>query len=309
MEALFRNRSRTAGNQGRRNVATAGRLYKELVYGGHLLAFGTASIAASAALVLGWTPTWDLLLMAYLFSYGAYMVNRLSDFDQDRVSHQDRTSYLEGRRRLLPAIVVVSFGVGYALALLRNLALFAGLLVPLVLAVSYSVGSERMGRALGMSRLKEGLFVKNLTVSIGWSLIPILVGLYYLPQVLQLPVAVFALCPFVFLRLMVNTIFFDVRDVEADAAYGVGTIPVSLGVDASYKLMDVVDFSSGLYVALLVLLRVLPGFAGLLVVFTPYSFAYRYFSQRSMKHKDSVRDLAADGEYVLWGFVTYLGLI
>jgi hypothetical protein len=57
------------------------------------------------------------------------------------------------------------------------------------------------------------------------------------------------------------------------------------------------------------LLGVLPGFASLLVVFTPYSFAYRYFSQRSMKHKDSVRDLAADGEYVLWGFVTYLGLI
>ena len=286
-------------------MTAAARLYGELVYGGHLLALGTASIAATAALVLGRTPTWDLLVMAYLFSYGAYMVNRVSDFDEDRVSHLDRTAYLEGRRRSLPAIALVSFGVGYVLALLRNLALFAGLLVPLVLAVVYSVGSKRMGRVLGMSRLKEGLFVKNLTVSFGWSLIPLLVGLYYM----QLPPAMIVLCPFIFLRLMVNTIFFDVRDVEADAAYGVRTIPVSLGTDASRKLMDVVDFSSGLYVALLVLSGVLPVFAGLLVVFTPYSFAYRYFSQRSMKHKDSLRDLAADGEYLLWGFVTYLGLI
>src|SRR5208337_805378 len=125
-------------------MTAAGRLYRELVYGGHLLALGTASIAATAALVLGRTPTWDLLLMAYLFSYGAYMVNRLSDFDQDRVSHLDRTAYLEGRRRSLPAIVVVSFGAGYVLAFLRNLDLFAGLLVPVVLAVAYSVGSERM---------------------------------------------------------------------------------------------------------------------------------------------------------------------
>jgi 4-hydroxybenzoate polyprenyltransferase len=286
-------------------MTAAGRLYKELVYGGHLLAFGTASIAATAALVLGRTPTWNLLVMAYLFSYGAYMVNRLSDFDQDRVSHLERTTYLEGRRRSLPGIVVVSFGAGYALALLQNLALFAGLLVPLVLAVAYSVGSKRMGSVLGMSRLKEGLFVKNLTVSFGWSLIPLLVGLYYL----QLPIAAIALCPFIFLRLMANTIFFDVRDVEADAAYGVRTIPASLGTDASRKLMDAVDFSSGLYIALLVLLGILPAFAGLLVVFTPYSFAYRYISQRSMRHKDSLRDLAADGEYLLWGFVTYLGQI
>lgn len=286
-------------------MTAVGKLYKELVYGGHLLALGTASIAATAALVLGRTPTWDLLLMAYLFSYGAYMVNRSSDFDQDRVSHLDRTAYLEGRRRSLPMIVAVSLGVGYVLALLRNLALFAGLLVPVALAVAYSVGSKRMGRALGMSRLKEGLFVKNLTVSFGWSLIPILVGLYYM----QLPLTVIALCPFIFLRLMVNTVFFDVRDVKEDAAYGVRTIPVSLGTDASWKLMDVVDLSSGLYIALLVLSGVLPTFAGLLVVFTPYSFAYRYFSRRSTKHEDSLRDLAADGEYLLWGFVAYLGLM
>jgi 4-hydroxybenzoate polyprenyltransferase len=106
---------------------------------------------------------------------------------------------------------------------------------------------------------------------------------------------------------MVNTVFFDVRDVEEDTAYGVKTIPVSLGTETSQKLMDVVDFSSGLYIALLVLTGVLPTFAGLLVVFTPYSFAYRYFSQRTVRHRDSLRDLAADGEYILWGFVTYLG--
>jgi 4-hydroxybenzoate polyprenyltransferase len=280
-------------------------VYRELVYGGHLLALGTASIAATTAFVLGRTPTWNLLLMAYLFSYGAYMVNRASDFDQDRISHSDRTAHLEGRRKLLPAIAAACFGIGYILAFLSNLAFFAALLLPLVLAVAYSVSSKRMKRALGVSRLKEGLFVKNLTVAFSWSLIPLLVELYYR----QFPVATIALCPFIFLRLMVNTIFFDVRDMEADAAFGVRTIPVSLGTDASQKLMNVIDVSSGLYVATLVLSGILPGFAGLLIVFVPYSFAYRYLSKRSPKHKDSWRDLAADGEYVLWGLVTYLGQI
>jgi 4-hydroxybenzoate polyprenyltransferase len=92
-------------------------------------------------------------------------------------------------------------------------------------------------------------------------------------------------------------------------ASGVRTIPVALGINASRKLMGAIDFSSGLYVALLVLLGILPVFAAVLVVFIPYSFAYRYFSLRSTRHQDSLRDLVADGEYLLWGFVTYLGLI
>ena len=68
------------------------RLAKEVVYGGHFLALGTSSIAASSAILLGKTPTLDLLLMAYLFSYGAYMLNRGSEVDQDRISNPGRTN-------------------------------------------------------------------------------------------------------------------------------------------------------------------------------------------------------------------------
>jgi 4-hydroxybenzoate polyprenyltransferase len=278
-------------------------LYGELVYGGHLLALGTASIAASAAYVLGRTPTWDLLLMAYLFSFGGYTVNRISDFEEDKISHPDRTAYLSGRKRVLPAVALVCFGVGYVLALLRNLPFFLGLLLPLILAVTYSVASDRMARVLGISRLKEGLFVKNIVVSFGWSLIPVLVGLYFL----DIPLAVLAFCPFIFLRLMANTIFFDARDIAADIEYGVKTIPASLGIGKSWRLMDVIDVASGAYVVALALGGVLPTAAGFLVLFTPYSFAYRHYSLRTSAHSNSLRDLVADGEYLLWGFVTYIG--
>ena len=64
----------------------ASAVYKELVYGGHLLALGTSSMAATAAWVMGKNPSWDLLLMAYLFSFGAYTINRISDFKQDAIS-------------------------------------------------------------------------------------------------------------------------------------------------------------------------------------------------------------------------------
>jgi 4-hydroxybenzoate polyprenyltransferase len=276
--------------------------YKELVYGGHLLALGTSSMAATAAWVMGRTPTWDLLLMAYLFSFGGYSINRISDFSQDAVSHPDRTAYLKSRIGWLKGAVVACFALGYVLALFRNLVFFTGLLVPLLLAFAYSVGSERVKGRIGVSRLKEATLVKNLTVSFGWSLVPLLVGLYYL----ELPVAVFAFAPFIFLRLMVNTIFFDQRDVGADSSFGVKTLPVKLGIPGSTRVMDVLDLASGIYLAAVVAARLVPLFTGALLVFVPYSFAYRSYAG-SGKHRDSLRDLVADGEYVLWGVVTTIG--
>jgi 4-hydroxybenzoate polyprenyltransferase len=279
-------------------------VYRELVFGGHLLALGTASIAATVAFVLGKVPSWDLLLMAYLFSLGAYTINRLSDFEQDRVSHPDRTSYLEGRKNYFRSITAICFILGYALALLRNLVFFAALLLPFSLAVTYSVSQGPMKKVLGISRFKEGLLVKNFAISFGWSLIPVLVGLYYL----ELPLAVAALVPFVFLRIMVNTIFFDQRDIEADKAFGVGTLPVKLGLAKSSRIVDLLDLASGAYIIGVAIAGLVPAFAGTLAVFTVYSLAYRRIALGG-RYKDSTRDLAADGEYLLWGIVTYIGHI
>jgi 4-hydroxybenzoate polyprenyltransferase len=283
-------------------MSVSSAVYKELVYGGHLLALGTSSMAATASLILGKTPTWDLLLMAYLFTLGAYTINRVSDFREDALSHPDRTAYLRGRLRALRGVAAGCFAIGYLLAYLRNLTFFAALLVPLALALAYSLGSDRMKGALGASRLKDIILVKNVTISFGWSLVPVLVGLYFL----QLPLAVLALAPFIFLRLMVNTIFFDQRDVEADRAVGVKTLPLKMGVDGSSRVMDLIDVGSGAYLAAMVLAGALPLFTSALLVFIPYSFAYRAYA-RSGKHRDSLRDFAADGEYVLWGVVTYIG--
>ncbi|MDA4121355.1 MAG: UbiA family prenyltransferase [Thaumarchaeota archaeon] len=277
-------------------------VYNEIVYGGHLLALGTSSMAATVALVLGRSPSWDLLLMAYLFSFGAYATNRLSDFEQDRVSHPQRTAYLEGRRGGLKWLAVSCFLLGYALAAFRNIIFFAGLLVPLVLAVAYSVSSKKMEGTIGISRLKEGALVKNLAISFGWSLVPVLVGLFYL----DLSAGVLALAPYIFLRLMVNTIFFDQRDLEADKSFGVKTLPVTMGMSASSRVIDLLDISSGLYLLAVIAAGIVPLFAAFLVIFVPYSFAYRTYA-RTGTHKDSLRDLFADGEYLLWGVVTYIG--
>ena len=58
--------------------------------------------------------------MAYLFSYGAYMLNRGSEVVQDSISNPARTDFLQGRSKYLNAISGASFGLGYLIFMVRK---------------------------------------------------------------------------------------------------------------------------------------------------------------------------------------------
>ena len=280
-------------------------VYRELVLGGHLLALGTASIAGAAAYLFGRSPTIVLLVMAYLFSFGAYMMNRSAEMDQDLASHPERTGYLARRRRILPAVVAGSFLVGYALAATVSLIFFVALLVPLALSLLYSVGSKRLIRVIGTSKLKQKLLLKNVSIAFGWSLIPILVGLYF--GGFDLPLLL--LGPFVFLRLMTNTIVFDIRDAKGDRENGVKTLPTELGVSRSFDVVGVIDALSAVYLVVLLVVGLVPSFALTLILLPIYSTVYRAFAMQSNANLSFICDVVADAEYILWGPLIYIGKI
>jgi len=286
-------------------VLTSNPAIREIVYGGHLLALGTASIAASSAILLGRSPTIVLLVMAYLFSYGAYMLNRGAEVSQDSISDPTRTSFLQGRSKYLTAISAVSFGIGYLLASTVSLVFLGALLVPLFLAVAYTVGSKKMVRLIGARRLKEKLLIKNVVISFGWSLVPLLVGLYFRSITLTLA----AFVPFIFFRLMSNTIFFDLRDVRADREYGVRTVPVVFGSRFSYRSMNAFDVSSAAYITILIATHVLPLYSLVMILLPAYSLVYRRVAQKPGSDLAFLCNFVADGEYLLWGPLLILGKI
>ncbi|MDG7005724.1 MAG: UbiA family prenyltransferase [Nitrososphaerota archaeon] len=277
--------------------------YRELVLGGHLLALGTASIAGAAAYLFGRSPTPVLLVMAYLFSFGAYMMNRSAEMDQDLASHPERTSYLARRRRALPAVVAGAFLVGYTLAATVSLVFFVALLVPLALSLLYSVGSKRLVGLIGTRNLKQKVLLKNFTIAFGWSLIPVLVGLYF--GAFDAPLLL--LGPFIFLRLMTNTIVFDIRDAEGDRQNGVETLPTRLGVPRSFDVVALIDAGSAAYLVALLAAGLLPAFSLSLLALPVYSAIYRGFAMRSGADLAFICDAVADAEYVLWGPLIYLG--
>ena len=279
--------------------------YRELVLGGHLLALGTASIAAAAALVFGKNPTLVLLVMAYLFSFGAYMMNRSAEMDKDLTTHPERTNYLAARKKVLPAVVALSFLIGYALAATVSWVFFIALLAPLALSLLYSVGSKRLVGLIGTTNLKQKLLLKNISISLGWSLIPILVGFYFG----GFDLALLLLCPFIFLRLMTNTIVFDIRDAEGDRANAVKTLPTQFGVLRSFRVVGAIDAVSAAYLVLVLAAGLVPSYALTLMSLPVYSTVYRAFAMRSNANLGFICDFVADAEYSLWGPLIYLGKV
>jgi len=279
--------------------------YRELVLGGHLLAIGTASIAAAAAFLFGRTPTLVLLVMAYLFSFGAYMMNRSAEMDQDLASHPERTNYLARRKRALPWVVAASFVLGYALAATVSWVFFLALLAPLALSLLYSVGSKRLIGLIGARNLKQKVLLKNVTISLGWSLIPVLVGFYF--GAFDAPLLL--LSPFIFFRLMTNTIVFDIRDTEGDRQNEVKTLPTQLGIPRSFEVVGYLDAASAVYLVLLLAGGLVPSYAVTLLLLPLYSAVYRAFAMRSNANLAFICDVVADAEYVLWGPLIYLGKI
>jgi len=278
-------------------------VYREFVLGGHMLAVGTASIAAASAIALGAVSTPFLLVMAYLFSYGAYMMNRSAEIDSDVISHPERTAHLSGRRRYLPVISAAYFLLGYLLAITVNLVFFLALLLPLALSLLYSVGSKRLVRVMGATKLKEKLLLKNVAISFGWSLIPLLVGLYFLK--FELVLALFSF--FIFLRLMVNTLIFDIRDVEGDKEQGIRTVPAVYGVGTTYRLMGALDLAGLAYVSILVAMKIFPGFMAILLVLPIYSLGYSALARQPGANLSYICDVVVDGEYLAWGPLMYIG--
>ncbi len=117
------------------------------------------------------------------------------------------------------------------------------------------------------------------------------------------------LSPFIFLRLMTNTIIFDIRDAEGDKENAVKTLPTELGVGRSFDVVGAIDAASAVYLILLLAVGLVPTYAVTLILLPIYSTIYRGFAMGSNANLSFICDVVADAEYILWVPSIYIGKI
>ena len=111
---------------------------------------------------------------------------------------------------------------------------------------------------------------------------------------------------FITLRLLINTIFFDIKDIESDKKDKLKTVPVFFGRKKTLIFLYIISVISFTPIIIGVYKNSLPLFSLSLIVFYFYNL---YYLRRVKNKKINIQNLSyvvADGEYLFWPFILFL---
>lgn len=167
-----------------------------------------------------------------LVIYTVYTLDRTLGSEEDTVNRKE----LNGSRKEAGlAVCLLTFLIGSYILAKEGLLIIA--FIPFVTCYLYSKGIKIGKYAF---KLKGGFGVKNLVVGLTWGIF--IVGLVGGGCGKIIPIAL--IFTFFGVKLFVNSIIFDFKDVKGDTLAGIKTLPVSLGERNTRKLLTGMHFLS-----------------------------------------------------------------
>ena len=217
-----------------------------------------------------------------LVTLSVYSLNIVTDFEEDAINKPDYKK-LQNKKMLIIFFSFISYISALIIGAFVNLKSILVLLIPFITGLFYSIKIRGF-------RLKNLFIGKNLTVSISWALEASL-----LPYVIKASKVAVFLILFIFIKGMINTILFDLRDVEGDEKAGIETIPVKLGERKTLWLLLILNTS---ILPLIILARNLVNSLIFFIIFL-YGYVYITYFYSHQAHK-SLYGLLIDDEWILW---------
>jgi len=232
-----------------------------------------------------------LLCAMFLVVYSVYSLNRLTDQEEDAVNAPERSIFVEGNERFLLAIAVVSYLVALVLGWLESPFAASILLFPIISGIAYS---KNIFSAFGIPRLKDIFLVKSLSVASSWAVCAaFLPALYLSGNFIKLGF----IFPFFFIKMFINTVLFDVRDVKGDALNGVKTIPVVIGIKKTRQFLFILQ--SLLLVLIVLFSNLFSKYYVILIISMIYGYLYITYFCDENNHNEVLRDVLVDGEWII----------
>ncbi|MCZ7384047.1 MAG: UbiA family prenyltransferase [Candidatus Methanoperedens sp.] len=200
---------------------------------------------------------------------------------------KERAGFIERHKKILTYVTIASYIIAIYLSFSNSLALFA-VLFPQIIGIIYSI-------KISDFRLKDITGVKNIVVALSWAV----VGTFLpLGNTRRNWVQILLIFYLFFTKLFINTVLFDVRDIEGDSANGVITIPVLLGIEKTRTLLLILNSTLIFWLVF----SYLQGFFQkyLLIIIFAIFYGYWYilhFCREGIKIGKSL-DLLVDGEWI-----------
>ena len=240
-------------------------------------------------ILLGATPNPLICMAVFLITFSTYSLNKLTDMAEDSINVPERINFIYGRKQF---ILITALG-SYLLSI--PLVFFAApLAVPIVfvpILANLLYGSKLLP---GIPRLKDIPVMKNVIVAISWALVCTLLPSV---EISNVPMATILLVLyFMLVKVFINTILYDIRDVEGDRVAGVKTIPSLLNTPRTTMLLLVINSAlTGILAFINQPIR------SLLMAMILYGyFCIIYFRKR---RNPLILDLFADGEWMFFSIL------
>jgi len=236
-------------------------------------------------ILLGEVPKTLTCVIVFLISFSVYSLDKIADLDKDVINMPQRKSFLYGRKRLVLSPSLAAYALAVLLTLLSTPLALPVVLIPIIANAFY--GTKLLP---GIPRLKDIPVMKNVVVATTWALITTLMPALSSGHLGVLNIAVVGY--FMFVKTFVDTVLYDMRDIEGDRQNGVRTVPVMLGMRKTTALLLAANST---------LLSALPFMHGeirlLTIVLITYGYAYIVYF---MKRIDPLMlDFLVEGEWML----------
>jgi len=272
----------------------------EFIHGGHLLALGASAVALSIMILLDTVIRWEFLIISYLCTLAIYGYDHYRDVERDITGNIDRVNHIRRYYKVYPLIlssyIILFFSLLFYFGNLNSL-IFGVLL--LLIGLFYTIKVKKLTTKItGFKSIYTSLSVASFVI---------FTGLYCYHSINLLLILLFV---FMFLRFLVNTSFCDIKDIESDRRYNILTLPVVLGKERFMFILHIINIISLIPLIAGIYLNILPLFAMPLVFSIIYGGYYIEKARRvNNVNIESLSSIVADGEFVFWPFILFLGMI
>lgn len=234
-----------------------------------LLALSAASMALFFSILLFRVLSITYFLVVFFLTYAVYGMDRMASLGEDRLSHPERTRFLEQNRWPFAVSVVLAFSGSLLLAVASG---WVAALIPIapIAVMFYSGKLPRKAMRTRRPHLKELFVIKDICIASGWAfLLP--VTSVYLSRPMGTGAWLF-LIPLL-LKLFVMAVAYDFKDIDSDRLSGVRTLLTVMGEDFSKLVLHILNTMATIFILLLIYFGLLPLLG---VVFVP-AFIYQFF--------------------------------
>jgi 4-hydroxybenzoate polyprenyltransferase len=233
-------------------------------------------------IMLGSTPDVRICIAVFLHVFGIYSLDRLTDSKEDAINIPERGDFIKGRRKIIFAASIASCLLSALIVLLIKPWALPIMLMPVAANAAYG------SRISHLPRLKDIPVMKNLLVALTWAF-----GITALTAWGETDAYGIAfIFYFLLAKSFINTVLYDIRDLEGDRRSGVRTIPVLVG--QKWTAVILLALNSTLLPCLMLAAR-----SWQLLAFWLVIYGYIYILCFKKGGNKNALDLCVDGEWMI----------